>query len=140
MKSDKIVIYPNVLNFMNIGAVFMGTASLFLFFVSLTGIKFYDDERYPGIALLCLIMGILFLGSPLGKKITICDDVVDYRNWFFKHSKIRVTSETKIKMGCYRGRYAERNSNEKRGILRFYKCRNPLWGCYNRCHWRRFAS
>ncbi|MBR0154704.1 MAG: hypothetical protein IJM22_01365, partial [Treponema sp.] len=55
----------------------------------------------PGIALLCLIMGILFLGSPLGKKITICDDIVDYRNWFFKHSKIRVTSETKIKMGCY---------------------------------------
>lgn len=100
MKSDKIVIYPNVLNFMNIGAVFMGTASLFLFFVSLTGIKFYDDERYPGIALLCLIMGILFLGSPLGKKITISGNIVEYRNWFFFNSKIQVTEETKIKMGC----------------------------------------
>lgn len=101
MKSDKIVIYPNVLNFMNIGAVFMGTASLFLFFVSLTGIKFYDDERYPGIALLCLIMGILFLGSPLGKKITVSGNIVEYRNWFFFNSKIQVTEETKIKMGCY---------------------------------------
>ena len=67
---------------------------------------FLPDWPYLIIGLLFLlllfILGIYFFLSPFGKKIIIFGNFVEYQNYFFFHSKIEVTINTKIKMGrCY---------------------------------------
>ena len=107
MKENKTVIHPNLFNLLNIIYVAFGVFGIFIFALIIftkcigSGVFSENDSR-PEFLCILFIASIVFVSIPLGKKITICDDVVDYRNWFFKHSKIRVTSETKIKMGlCY---------------------------------------
>ncbi len=113
MKMAKVIIYPKFKNFVCIGSICLGLFSLFAFFyfiikvsAALKEMMFLPDWPYLIISsfflLILLILGLVFFFAPLGKKITISGNIIEYQNYFFFHSKIEITADTKIKMGsCY---------------------------------------
>lgn len=109
MNQNKIIFRPKFKSFTNIFSVCLGLfylafsfwllASLCLRYVKSDGV--FDWSVFI-LLFVSLIMVCTFLFGPLGKKITICGNCIDYQNFFFFHHKIAVTSETKIRMGeCY---------------------------------------
>lgn len=96
MNRNKIIIRAKLKSFTNIFYVLLGIFFLVTFFLLLR-------EHFSSIFLACdLLLGFIFLFVPLGKKITISGNLLDYQNWFFFHHKIEISAETKIKMGmCY---------------------------------------
>ena len=109
MNQNKIIFRPKFKSFTNIFSVCLGVfylafsfwllASLCLRYVKSDGV--FDWSVFI-LLFVSLIMVCTFLFGPLGKKITICRNCIDYQNFFFFHHKIAVTSETKIRMGeCY---------------------------------------
>lgn len=113
MYENKIVIRPKLKSFTNIFYICFGIMTLVVFFCLL--IQFFLAYRKQPAMLdlpiliigFCLyflgfIVGGGFLFAPLGKKITICGKLLEYQNWFFFHHKIKITAESKIRMGeCY---------------------------------------
>ncbi len=92
MTQNKTIIRPKVKSFTNIFYVLIGIFFLVAFFLLLR-------EHFSSIFLAWdFLLGFIFLFSPLGKKITISGNLVDYQNWFFFHHKIEISAETKIKM------------------------------------------
>ena len=88
MNRNKTIIRPKLKSFTNIFYVLLGIFFLASFFCLL-------GEHFAPI----FLFGLLFLFAPLGKKITISGNLVDYQNWFFFHHKIEISAETKIRMG-----------------------------------------
>ena len=113
MEIKKIIIYPKFKSFMSIGTICLGLFFLsgFFYFIIkvslvLKEIIFLPDLPYLIIGtfflLILLFLGLIFFFASLGKKITIYKNIVEYQNYFFFHSKIEITTDTKIKMGsCY---------------------------------------
>ena len=113
MEVKKIIIYPKFKSFTSICYICLGIMflSFFLYFIlkislALRKMSFLPDWPYLIIGslflLIVLLMGLGFFFAPLSKKIKISGNIIEYQNYFFLHSKIEITENTKIKMGsCY---------------------------------------
>jgi len=113
MTITKVIIYPKLKSFVCIGSICLGLFFLSGFFyliIKITAVlkemMFLPDWPYLIIGtfflLLLFILGLSLFFLPLGKKIVIFGNIVEYQNYFFFHSKIEITTDTKIKMGsCY---------------------------------------
>lgn len=113
MTKNKIIIRPKLKSFTNIFYICFGIMTLVVFFCLL--IQFFLAYRKQSAMLdlpiliigfcfyfLGFVVGGGFLFAPLGKKITICGNLLEYQNFFFFHHKIKITAESKIRMcECY---------------------------------------
>ena len=110
---NKIIIRAKLKSFTNIFSVCLGV--FFLPTIAWLLIKYSEECEnaggFPDLAFsvgmfiflfITFSLGCKFFFAPLGKKITICGNDIDYQNFFFFHHKIKITAETKIRMGeCY---------------------------------------
>ena len=113
MENSKIIIYPKFKSFGCISCILLGLFFLSVFSYSLikTIITLKEMQLLPDLPyliigsfflLILFFFGLGFFFAPLGRKITISGNLIEYQNYFFFHSKIEITTNTKIKMGsCY---------------------------------------
>lgn len=118
MNENKIIIRPNIKSFTNIFYVSLGIFFLAVFFCLLaknlvaiaktSAVPASDFMKTSFFLVWSLLFGLVFLFAPLGKKITIRGNLVDYQNWLFFHRKIEISAETKIRMGMCRPKWSAR--------------------------------
>ena len=101
MRITKVIICPKLKSFVCIDSICLGLFFLSGFFYLIIKITAVLKEMMFFLLLL-FILGLSLFFSPLGKKIVIFENIVEYQNYFFFHSKIEITTDIKIKMGsCY---------------------------------------